>query len=161
MNWKFDDRPHFIYKSALISTWIKTDFQTHFSLILDLLSDYSDCEHVELKRFVDIHFLVLVRSKTSRCWSVDLWFQVEIRTDLYGACQNRKVLGVLWHWVNFVTRQLCNVYVTLPYVVIFGSNPKIMLSPNLNRNVPFCIFKSSFFKKYYQYKYENSIFGFL
>ena len=52
--------------------------------------------------------------------------------NAFGACKNRKVLGVLWHRVNFVTRQLCNVYVTLSYVVIFGSNPKIQPSPDIN-----------------------------
>ena len=35
------------YRSVLISTRNKTDFQTHFSPILDLLSDSFDCEHVQ------------------------------------------------------------------------------------------------------------------
>ena len=34
------------YRSVLISTWNKTDFQTHFSSILDLLSDCFDGEHI-------------------------------------------------------------------------------------------------------------------
>ena len=78
-------------------------------------------------------------NKTDACISKNTSFG-----NAFGACQNRKVLEVLWHRVNFVTRQLCNVYVTLSYVVIFGSNPKIMLSPNLNRNVRFCIFRFIF-----------------
>ena len=46
-------------RSVLTSTWNKTDIQTHFSPILDLLSDCFDGEHVELKWFFDIHFLFI------------------------------------------------------------------------------------------------------
>ena len=35
------------YRSVLISTRNKTNFQTHFSPILDLLSDSFDCGHVQ------------------------------------------------------------------------------------------------------------------
>ena len=38
-----------LYRSVLISTWNQTDFQTHFAPILDLLSDFFDCEQVENK----------------------------------------------------------------------------------------------------------------